>query len=111
MRVICTDGTVFPCESYDLNDHGVVLYGQEEGDEDERYDEEREQIGFVPHWRLSYVLPDDVTPGAGPASDAPQQMPNGQAPYQGGGHQQGGAPPQQRPPRESQQSAPSPDQQ
>ncbi|WP_436923294.1 hypothetical protein [Halosimplex amylolyticum] len=72
MHVYCTDGTVFECARYEVNDYGLVLYGTEEQAERERYDtEEPQQVGFVPHDRLWYVLPEGVTPQVGLAP--PQQ--------------------------------------
>lgn len=78
MQVICTDGTVFTCESYELTEYGVVLYDQPQDPEAERYDSEPAQAGYVPHDRLWYVLPDGVRsnlegvtptqPGAGRAA-------------------------------------------
>ena len=62
MQVFCTDGTVFACRSYDLTEYGVKLYGQSPDSNDERYRDEPEQIGFVPHDKLGYILPDGVRP-------------------------------------------------
>ncbi|WP_136717024.1 hypothetical protein [Halorientalis salina] len=64
MQVICTDGTVFTCRSYELTEYGVKLYGEGSDDDDDRYSDEPEQIGFVPHDRLGYVLPDGVRPAS-----------------------------------------------
>lgn len=66
MRVYCTDGTVFECRQFDVNEFGLVLYGQRAPEERDRYEDGKpEQSGFVPHERLWYVLPNDVTPGVG----------------------------------------------
>jgi len=64
MQVFCTDGTVFACRSYELTEYGIKLYGQESDADDDRYGDEPEQIGFVPHDRLGYVLPDGVRPAS-----------------------------------------------
>lgn len=64
MQVICTDGTTFACESYELTEFGVVCYSEARPDDDERYDRSPDQIGYVPHERLWYVLPDGVAPNA-----------------------------------------------
>lgn len=73
MQVICTDGTVFACQSYELTEYGVICYeGRAEG---ERYEGDPEQVGYVPHDRLWYVLPDGVVPnvvGVGPEGAGPQ---------------------------------------
>ena len=62
MQVICTDGTVFTCDGFELTEYGVALYGQNLAREKERYDSEPEQTGYIPHDRLWYILPDDVEP-------------------------------------------------
>lgn len=62
MQVICTDGTMFSCEGFELTEYGIALYGQNLAQEKERYDSEPEQTGYIPHDRLWYVLPDGVTP-------------------------------------------------
>ena len=64
MQVFCTDGTVFTCRSYDLTEYGVKLYGKNLGSDDERYSDDPDQIGFVPHDRLGYILPDGVRPAS-----------------------------------------------
>lgn len=80
MHVYCTDGTVFTCRRYDVNGYGLVLYGQEATEERDRYDDdEPEQIGFVPHDKLWYVLPTGVTPQAG----LPPQRQSGARPSAG----------------------------
>ncbi|MFB6178647.1 MAG: hypothetical protein ABEI77_02850 [Halorientalis sp.] len=73
MQVFCTDGTVFACRSYDLTEYGVKLYGKvaHAGD---RYGEDPQQIGFVPHDRLGYILPNGVQPASG-AIVQPQPVP------------------------------------
>ena len=76
MYVYCTDGTVFECARYEVNEYGLVLYGTEEQQDRERYDtDDPQQVGFVPRDRLWYVLPDGVTPQVGLAP--PQQRPGG----------------------------------
>ncbi|WP_415378580.1 hypothetical protein [Halosimplex sp. TS25] len=80
MHVYCTDGTVFECARYEVNDYGLVLYGTEDQEERERYDtDEPQQVGFVPHDRLWYVLPKGVTPqvGLAPPQQGPQNQPAG----------------------------------
>lgn len=62
MQVICTDGTAFSCEGYELTEYGLVLYDQPKDPETERYDSDPAQAGYVPHDRLWYVLPDGVEP-------------------------------------------------
>jgi len=63
MRVYCTDGTVFECERYEVTEFGLVAYGQDNEPAPDRYDDEgSEQIAFVPHDRLWYVLPSGVAP-------------------------------------------------
>lgn len=101
MQVICTDGTTFACEGFELTEYGVALYGQNLAQEKERYDSEPEQTGYIPHDRLWYVLPDGVTPNV-PAPLAAQGQP-GQRPPMGNdqsppGQPQGAVPqPQQKP--------------
>lgn len=91
MQVICTDGTTFACESYELTEYGVVCYSEEQPDDGDRYDRSPDQIGYVPHDCLWYVLPDGVAPAArgvqstgrpAPASNPPD--PQGVAPPAGG---------------------------
>ncbi|WP_436928315.1 hypothetical protein [Halosimplex halobium] len=66
MQVYCTDGTVVDCARYEVNEYGLVLYGTEDQQDRERYDtSDPQQVGFVPHERLWYVLPEGVTPQAG----------------------------------------------
>lgn len=83
MQVICTDGTTFHCESYELNDYGAVLYGQELNENKDRYEEDPEQFAYIPHARLWYILPDGVRshfPGLPNAGQQPQQVPQQQPP-------------------------------
>ncbi|MFB6140169.1 MAG: hypothetical protein ABEJ26_07015 [Halosimplex sp.] len=81
MHVYCTDGTVFECARYEANEYGLVLYGTERQRDRERYEtEDPQQVGFVPHDRLWYVLPKGVTPGGAPVPDRSargQQLPRG----------------------------------
>ncbi|QPV61796.1 hypothetical protein I7X12_13680 [Halosimplex litoreum] len=66
MQVYCTDGTVVDCARYEVNEYGLVLYGTETQQDRERYDTgDPQQVGFVPHDRLWYVLPEGVTPQVG----------------------------------------------
>lgn len=108
MQVICTDGTVFACEGYELTEYGAVIYGQEFGEDSERYDSDPEQTGYVPHDRLRYILPDGVEPklpGLATARGQPGQQvpprnrrsPPGQSPSWVGQSQQNVGR-QQRPP-------------
>lgn len=62
MQVICTDGTMFTCEGYELTEYGAALFGERHDPEGERYDSDPAQIGYVPHERLWYILPDGVEP-------------------------------------------------
>jgi|AntDeeMetagen285_2_1112576.scaffolds.fasta_scaffold03966_3 hypothetical protein len=84
MQVICTDGTVFTCKGFELTEYGVALYGQNLAQEKERYDNEPEQTGYVPHDRLWYILPDGVQselpPPEAPQGQRSQQPPTGQPP-------------------------------
>lgn len=87
MQVICTDGTTFRCESYDLTEYGVVLYGQEKNADAGRYEDDPEQFGFVPHERLWYILPEGIrstflenAPPQQPQQHNPPAPPQGQAP-------------------------------
>ncbi|MFD1586604.1 hypothetical protein ACFR9U_06390 [Halorientalis brevis] len=84
MQVFCTDGTVFACRSYDLTEYGVKLYGQHP-DADERYRDDPEQIGFVPHDRLGYILPDGVRPASQSVVGAQPVMGSGYPPGPAGG--------------------------
>ena len=74
MQVFCTDGTVFTCRSYDLTEYGVKLYGQHAEADDDRYSDEPDQIGFVPHDRLGYILPDGVRPASGAVVQSQPEM-------------------------------------
>jgi hypothetical protein len=80
MQVFCTDGTVFTCRSYELTEYGVKLYGQGSDADDDRYGDDPEQIGFVPHDRLGYVLPDGVRPASQPVVQSQSATPNPQPP-------------------------------
>ena len=86
MQVICTDGTTFTCKGFELTEYGVALYGQNLAQEKERYDNEPEQTGYVPHDRLWYILPDGVQPELPPPGasqgQSGQQPPTGQPPIQ-----------------------------
>ena len=76
MLVVCTDGTTFPCESYEVIDAGVMLFGEEHEEESEenRYASDKEQIGYVPHTALLYIVPDGVTVGAAGGAQQVQQI-------------------------------------
>lgn len=67
MQVICTDGTAFPCEGYELTEYGAMIYGQEPDPDSERdrYRSDPEQVAYIPHDRLWYILPEGVTPNVG----------------------------------------------
>ncbi|SFR88659.1 hypothetical protein SAMN05216559_0518 [Halomicrobium zhouii] len=91
MQVICTDGTTFTCKGFELTEYGVALYGQNLAQEKERYDNEPEQTGYVPHDRLWYILPESVQPEIPPPGashgqpgrhppNPDQQPPTGQSP-------------------------------
>lgn len=73
MQVYCTDGTVFRVRSYEVTQYGVQLYGQPLEEEDDRYADDPEQRGFVPHDQLRYILPDGVTAAAAPPGGQPPQ--------------------------------------
>lgn len=90
MQVICTDGTAFTCESYELTEYGAVLYDKPLDPESERYESDRSQSGYVPHDRLWYILPDGVTPNI-PGLSAAQGQPRRQP------HQPPDQPPEQPP--------------
>ena len=79
MQVICTDGTMFTCKSYELTEYGIVLYDQRRDPEGERYESDPQQSGYVPHDRLWYVLPDGITPNV-PGLSAMQGQPRGVPP-------------------------------
>ncbi|PSP86318.1 hypothetical protein BRC83_01255 [Halobacteriales archaeon QS_1_68_17] len=80
MQVICTDGTVFECRAYEVIDAGVMLFGEEADDQPDRYAGGREQIGYVPHHQLHYIIPEDVA--VGPPEPGPARQPS--APQAGG---------------------------
>ncbi|MCU4800620.1 hypothetical protein OB920_09585 [Halobacteria archaeon HArc-gm2] len=113
MKVICTDGTTFTCKGFELTEYGVALYGQNLAQEKERYDNEPEQTGYVPHDRLWYILPESVQPelpppGASqgqPGQQPPnpdQQPPTGQSPTGQPPIRRLQNQPQQRPPGQQQ---------
>ncbi len=79
MQVICTDGTVFPCEGYELTEYGVMIYDQEHDPDEERdrYGGDPEQVAYVPHDRLWYILPDGVTPNVSGVQGLQSQQPQG----------------------------------
>ncbi|WP_226011190.1 hypothetical protein [Halomicrobium salinisoli] len=79
MQVICTDGTIFSCEGYELTEYGVVIYDQEHDSDEERdrYGGDPEQVGYVPHDRLWYVLPDGVTPNVSGVRGVQSRQPQG----------------------------------
>lgn len=79
MQVICTNGTMFTCNGFELTEYGVALYGQNLAQEKERYDSEPKQTGYIPHDRLWYILPDGVEPNV-PAPPATQGQPRQQPP-------------------------------
>ena len=92
MNVICTDGTHFNCDTYELTEKGVKLYkGAPDGESRYGSDDDEHQIGFVPEERLLYILPDGVQP-----AQAPAQRPQGQQTpaQQRQGKQTQGPPPQ-----------------
>ena len=83
MNVLCTDGTSFRCDRYELTEKGVKLYRGDADEAPDRYesDTDEHQIGFVPDAMLQYILPDGVRPAGEPAVQPPQQ-PTGQPPQQ-----------------------------
>lgn len=74
MQVICTDGTMFSCEGYELTEYGVMCYAQPRDPEGERYDSDPEQVAYVPHDRLWYVLPNGVSPNVAIGGTAGQAV-------------------------------------
>jgi hypothetical protein len=62
MQVICTDGTRFACNGYELTKYGVKLLDEDRDTDDERYDSDPNAVGYVPHDRLWYIVPDGVRP-------------------------------------------------
>jgi hypothetical protein len=85
MGVFCTDGTVFTCRSYDLTEHGVELYSKRPDPDDERDAGDPEQVGYLPHERLLYILPDAIIPATPVGVQAagqyqPQRRPDQPAP-------------------------------
>ncbi|MFC6757399.1 MULTISPECIES: hypothetical protein [Haloarcula] len=83
MNVICTDGTRFRCDRYELTEKGVKLYSGDAEEAPERYESgtDEHQIGFVPDAMLQFILPEGVTP-AGASTAQPPQQPTGQPPQQ-----------------------------
>jgi hypothetical protein len=79
MNVICTDGTRFYCDRYELTEKGVKLYSGDIDDEPGRYESDTDdhQVGFVPDARLRYILPDGVAPAGVPAVQPTQQPTDG----------------------------------
>lgn len=73
MNVLCTDGTSFRCDRYELTEKGVKLYSGDTEEEPDRYesDTDEHQIGFVPDAMLRYILPEGVRP----APTAPSVVP------------------------------------
>jgi hypothetical protein len=78
MNVICTDGTSFRCDRYELTEKGVKLYsgGTEEAPDRYEPDTDEHQIGFVPDAMLQYILPDGVRPASESIAQQPQQPPS-----------------------------------
>lgn len=74
MQVFCTDGTVFTCRSYELTEYGVKLYEKRPDSDDDRYSDSPDQIGFVPHEKLGYILPDGVRPASQPTVQTQPMM-------------------------------------
>ncbi len=88
MQVICVDGTRFSCNSYEVIDGGVKLFGVDVEQEDgptTRYgpDADEHQIGFVPDGALRYILPDGVRPAT--HAGIPDRAPATPPPRGGGG--------------------------
>ncbi|WP_225335589.1 hypothetical protein [Halomicrobium urmianum] len=79
MQVICTDGTAFSCEGYELTEYGVMIYDQKHDPDEERdrYGGDPEQVAYVPHDRLWYILPDGVTPNVSGVQGVQPQQPQG----------------------------------
>ena len=75
MNVLCTDGTSFRCDRYELTEKGVKLYSGDAEESPDRYesDTDEHQIGFVPEGMLQYILPDGVRPAGEPTGQPPQQ--------------------------------------
>ncbi len=85
MNVLCTDGTIFRCDRYELTEKGVKLYSGDTEETPDRYESDTDdhQIGFVPDAMLQYILPDGVRPAGvstaqqpGEASPRTRQNPN-----------------------------------
>lgn len=79
MQVICTDGTTFSCEGYQLTEYGVKLLDEDRDGDDDRYDTDPSAVGYVPHDRLWYIVPDGIQPNRSGMA-APANQPGGQQP-------------------------------
>ena len=75
MNVLCTDGTSFRCDRYELTEKGVKLYSGDAEEAPDRYESDTDdhQIGFVPDAMLQYILPEGVRPAPVPTAHPPQQ--------------------------------------
>ena len=85
MNVICTDGTRFRCDRYELTEKGVKLYCGDVDEPPARYESDADdhQVGFVPDERLLYILPEGVSPAGAPVTErrqaagpVPRRQPN-----------------------------------
>jgi len=74
VNVICTDGTRFRCDRYELTEKGVKLYSGDTDGASERYESatDEHQIGFVPDAMLQFILPESTTPAGEPVPQPPQ---------------------------------------
>lgn len=72
MKLFCTDGTTVECTTFRALDSGVLIFQDEEPDDDPGHEE---ADGFVPITQLQYVLPDEALPGQ--ATGGRQQTPTG----------------------------------
>lgn len=93
MNVICTDGTSFRCDRYELTETGVKLYSGDSEAAPDRYESDTDdhQIGFVPDATLLYILPEGVRPGGQPSGQPVQHQPGQPTP--------GSSPVTQQPPQ------------